>query len=59
MKTVLAFLLALVTSAAVAQGNLEVNTPAISQAKSAMAAASPSPRTGFGSYFSPWPCWWR
>lgn len=38
MKTVFAFLLALVAAAAVAQGNIEVNTPAIAQAKSAMAA---------------------
>jgi uncharacterized protein YdbL (DUF1318 family) len=37
MKTVFALLLALVAGVALAQGNLEVNTPAISQAKSAMA----------------------
>lgn len=38
MKTVFAFLLALASTSAIAQGNLEINTPAITQAKSAMAA---------------------
>lgn len=38
MKTPFAFLLVLWAGVTFAQGNLEVNTPAISQAKSAMAA---------------------
>lgn len=37
MKTAFALLLVLLAGVAFAQGNLEVNTPAISQAKSAMA----------------------
>ena len=38
MRTLFAFVFALLATAALAQGNLEINTPAIAQAKSAMAA---------------------